>query len=90
MEQDETRKILHRYLSMLKGAEKKMSSNGTETSKKLQITWKHSTIGRPQGQRDTIKALGLRRLNQTIVRVDNPAVRGMIKKVEHLLEVKEA
>jgi len=67
-----------------------MPLNEAETSKKLQITWKHSAIGRAQVQKDTIKALGLRRLNQTIVKVDNPAIRGMIKKVEHLLEVKEA
>jgi large subunit ribosomal protein L30 len=61
-----------------------------EKSKSISITWKHSAIGRVQVQKDTIKALGFTKLNQTLVKVDNPAIRGMIKKVEHLLEVKEA
>lgn len=56
---------------------------------KLVITWKHSAIGRMQVQKDTIKALGFKKLNQTITKADNPAIRGMIKRVEHLVEVKE-
>ena len=56
----------------------------------LEITWKHSTIGRVQVQKDTIKALGFTKLNQTLTKVDNPAIRGMINKVSHLLEVKES
>lgn len=58
-------------------------------SKMLLITWKHSAIGRPQEQRNTIKAIGLKKLHQTVSRPDNPAMRGMIKAVEHLVEVKE-
>lgn len=58
--------------------------------KTIQIIWKHSAIGRTQVQKDTIKALGFKRLNQTIEKPDNPAIRGMIKSVEHLVEVKEA
>jgi len=58
--------------------------------KTIQITWKHSAIGRSQVQKETIKALGLKKLNQTIEKPDNPAIRGMIKSVEHLVEVKEA
>ncbi|TCS81530.1 50S ribosomal protein L30 [Tepidibacillus fermentans] len=57
--------------------------------KKLQITLKRSLIGRPEAQRKVVKALGLRKLNQTIVQNDNPAIRGMVNKVNHLVEVIE-
>lgn len=59
-------------------------------AKTLAVTWKTSAIGRNRVQADTIQALGLKRLNQTVNKIDNPAIRGMIKKVEHLVEVKEA
>ena len=52
-------------------------------AKKLQITLTRSVIGRPQDQKDTVKALGLRKLNQTVEKEDNPAIRGMINKVAH-------
>lgn len=55
----------------------------------LQITLKRSLIGRNVGQQETVKALGLRKINQTVVKQDNPAIRGMIFKVKHLVEVKE-
>lgn len=58
--------------------------------KMLSVTWKASAIGRNQVQAKTIQALGLKKLNQTVNKVDNPAIRGMIKKVEHLVEVNEA
>jgi large subunit ribosomal protein L30 len=58
--------------------------------KTIQITLKHSAIGRNQVQKNTIKALGFKKLNQTIEKPDNDAIRGMIKSVEHLVEVKEA
>ncbi|WP_126424809.1 50S ribosomal protein L30 [Brevibacillus marinus] len=56
---------------------------------KLQITLKRSLIGRPADQRETVKALGLRKLNHTVVKEDNPAIRGMIFKVKHLVDVNE-
>jgi large subunit ribosomal protein L30 len=56
---------------------------------KLEITLTRSVIGRPQGQRETVKALGLRKVNQTVEQQDNPAIRGMITKVAHLVTVKE-
>ena len=56
---------------------------------KLQITLTRSVIGRPQDQRKTVTALGLRKLNQTVEQQDNPAIRGMINKVAHLVTVKE-
>lgn len=58
-------------------------------SKQIQITLKRSTIGRPEIQRRTVQSLGLRRLHQTVVKEDNPAIRGMINQVKHLVEVKE-
>ncbi len=56
----------------------------------LQVTWKRSTIGRPQDQRATIRGLGLRRLNHTVELEDTPSIRGMVKKVIHLVEVRES
>lgn len=56
---------------------------------KLQVTLTRSVIGRPQDQRETVKALGLRKVNQTVEQQDNPAIRGMINKVSHLVTVKE-
>jgi len=56
---------------------------------KLRITLVRSLIGRPQDQRETVKSLGLRKLHQTVEQQDNPAIRGMIKKVGHLVKVEE-
>lgn len=56
---------------------------------KLRITWKKSAIGYAKGQRMTLRALGLRSLNQTIVHGSSPAIRGMINKVRHLVQVEE-
>ncbi|HEX9934309.1 MAG TPA: 50S ribosomal protein L30 [bacterium] len=56
---------------------------------KLQITQIHSAIKRGENQKRTIRALGLRRLNQTVVHPDVPQIRGMISRVKHLLKVEE-
>ena len=56
---------------------------------KLKITLKRSTIGREKSQGLTVKALGLRRLQHTVVHNDTPQIRGMIRKVGHLLAVEE-
>ncbi|MCH6269554.1 MULTISPECIES: 50S ribosomal protein L30 [Neobacillus] len=56
---------------------------------KLLVTLSRSVIGRSQDQRETVKALGLRKLNQTVEHQDNAAIRGMITKVAHLVTVKE-
>ena len=55
----------------------------------LQITYKKSTIGQNKRQKATIKALGLRKLHQTVEHEDSPVIRGMIDKVSHLVVVKE-
>jgi len=56
----------------------------------LKITWKKSAIGYEKDQRATLRALGLRRLNQTVVHEDTPSIRGMLAKVSHLVEVEQA
>jgi len=55
----------------------------------LKITLKRSVIGRPQNQRDTVKALGLKKLNSTVVKTSNPAILGMVNTVSHLVDVEE-
>lgn len=56
---------------------------------KLEITYTKSVIGYKQDQKDTVRALGLRKLNQVVIQEDTPAIRGMIHKVSHLVSVKE-
>lgn len=56
---------------------------------KLQITLVRSLIGRPENQRTTVKTLGLRKINQSVVHNDNPAIRGMVNHVSHLVSVQE-
>ena len=48
-----------------------------------------SPIGYPHGQRDVLRSLGLRRIRHEVVRPDNEAVRGMVDKISHLVEVVE-
>jgi large subunit ribosomal protein L30 len=55
----------------------------------LRVTWKKSAIGYKIDQKRTVRALGLTRLHQTVEHEDQPAVRGMIHKVRHLVEVEE-
>ncbi|GAB4537471.1 MAG: 50S ribosomal protein L30 [Thermodesulfovibrionia bacterium] len=55
----------------------------------IRITLKRSLIGRPERQRRIIKALGLRRLNHSVLHRDTPSIRGMINKVPHMLKVEE-
>jgi len=57
---------------------------------KLQITWIKSGIGYEESQKRTLKALGLRKLNQRVVHEDSPSLRGMIVKVRHLVKVEES
>jgi large subunit ribosomal protein L30 len=56
----------------------------------ITVTLKRSSIGRPQDQRATLKGLGLNRVNKTVTLENTPSVRGMIKKVIHLVEINEA
>lgn len=54
---------------------------------KFKIRWVRSWIGCPEKQRAVVRGLGLRRLGHVVERVDTPAVRGMVKKIPHLVEV---
>ncbi|EHI73998.1 50S ribosomal protein L30 [Streptococcus criceti] len=56
---------------------------------KIKITLSKSPIGRKPEQRKTVVALGLGKLNSSVVREDNSAVRGMIKAVSHLVTVED-
>lgn len=55
----------------------------------LEITLVKSVIGNRQNQKDTVKALGLSRRGQTVVKPDNEAIRGMVTTVRHLVKVSE-
>lgn len=55
----------------------------------LKITLRKSVIGHPQDQKDTARALGLTRLSRSVMRPDSPSVRGMIRKISHLVAVQE-
>jgi large subunit ribosomal protein L30 len=59
------------------------------TAKKIRVTLVRSPIGYPEPQKRTVRALGLRRMHQTIEHTDSPALRGMITKVIHLVQVEE-
>ncbi len=56
---------------------------------KLQITYTKSSIGYKKDQKGTVRALGLRKLHQTVEHEDTAVIRGMIKKVSHLVTVEE-
>ncbi|RXZ82766.1 50S ribosomal protein L30 [Paenibacillaceae bacterium] len=56
---------------------------------KLQITLVRSLIGRNEKQRATVQALGLKKINHSVVQSDNEAIRGMVNQVSHLVKVEE-
>ena len=57
---------------------------------KLKLTLVRSGINRPEDQKLTIKGLGLTKMHKTVVLNDTPAIRGMIRKVSHLVKVEAA
>jgi len=62
----------------------------TETnSGKIRLKWVRSAICAPVKQKKVVKGLGFTRLNQVIERPDTPAIRGMVAKVPHLVEILE-
>ena len=65
-----------------------MPKNET-TGKTLRVTLVKSPIGYTKDQKKTARALGLRRMNQTVEHKDSPALRGMLAKIVHLLRVEE-
>lgn len=56
---------------------------------KIKITLTRGVIGRQQDQRDTVKALGLKKTNSSVIQEDNAVIRGMVRKVEHLVTVEQ-
>ncbi|MFH1524995.1 MAG: 50S ribosomal protein L30 [Chloroflexota bacterium] len=57
--------------------------------KTIKVTLVRSPIGYPEPQKATVRALGLRRLHQTVEHKDSPAVRGMLVKIVHMIRVEE-
>jgi large subunit ribosomal protein L30 len=58
-------------------------------AEKVKITLIKSMIGRPEKHRQVLRGMGLTRVNQTVALPDTPAVRGMIRKVSHLVKAEE-
>lgn len=58
-------------------------------SKQLRVTLIKSPIGYEKSQKATVKALGLKRMNSSVIHNDTPPVRGMINKISHLVKVEE-
>ncbi|MER2598734.1 MAG: 50S ribosomal protein L30 [Caldilineales bacterium] len=63
------------------------TKNIDPNAKTLRVTYVRSAIGLNISQKRTVQALGLRRLGDSIEKVNNPAIRGMIDRIGHLLEV---
>jgi large subunit ribosomal protein L30 len=55
----------------------------------IRLTQIRSVIDRPKDQKDTVRRLGLHRINDTVVKEDRPEIRGMVAKVRHLVKVEE-
>jgi large subunit ribosomal protein L30 len=55
--------------------------------KKVHVTLVKSIIDRPERQKNTVRALGLKRINHTVVHDESPQIKGMIDKVIHLVKV---
>jgi large subunit ribosomal protein L30 len=66
-----------------------MAKQKKSKTKTLQVTLVKSPIGYNQRQKDTVRALGLHRLNQTVEHQDSPALRGMLNSITHLIQVEE-
>ena len=62
----------------------------TQTSKQLSVTLVKSPIGAKPDHRSCVRGLGLRRIRHTVVLENTPAIRGMVNKISHLLNVQEA
>jgi len=56
---------------------------------RLKVTQTRSLIGSKQNQRDTLRSLGLKRVNDVVVKEDRPEIRGMVHTVTHLVRVEE-
>ena len=61
----------------------------TESPKMLRITLVKSAIGYTEKHKATVRALGLRRMHQSVVHQDSPSLQGMLRKINHLVKVEE-
>ena len=66
-----------------------MAKKSEEKKKMLRIKLVKSAIGYSVRHKATVRALGLRKMNQTVIQEDNPSIRGMLSKVNHLVLVEE-
>ena len=65
------------------------TATAAQAAKIVRITLVRSPIGNPARQKATVRALGLRRMHQTVEQADTPQLRGMLAKVAHLVQVEE-
>ena len=70
-------------------AKPKPKAKPKEKAGEFKVTLVKSGIGKPKDQKATIVGLGFKRLNQTVVLKDTPSIRGMVKKISHLVEVQQ-
>jgi large subunit ribosomal protein L30 len=66
-----------------------MATSKKQSGSTVKIKWVRSFIGCPRGMRQAIRGLGFRRMQQVVERQDTPAIRGMIAKVYHLVEIQK-
>ena len=67
----------------------KSKTQGNNGEDKIVVKYKKSCIGYPKGQKLTLKALGLNKLNSEKIHNNNKVIQGMVRKVKHLVEVKD-
>ena len=77
------------WINFLEDNNQRSSSTKSIKMAQVKITQTKSGIDRTKRQKDTLIALGLRKLNQTVVKEETPQIRGMINKVLHLVEVEQ-
>ena len=79
----------HRY-PVIRNASVRSDMEKIRIMSKVTITQVRSAIGKPKRQKDTIQALGIKKLNVPVVKEVTPQIIGMIRKVSHLLKVQES
>ena len=67
----------------------KAKGKAAKSQSKIKIQWYRSTIATPKGHKELVRSLGFTKLNQIVERPDTASMRGMVKKVPHLLRIVE-
>lgn len=67
----------------------KAKGNTSDSQATIKIQWYRSTIATPKAHKELVRSLGLTKLNQVVERPDTASMRGMVKKVPHLLRIVE-